>query len=53
MDLRENENMFINENENEMHVSEIVIEEDVIRSKENVCIQIENNKLEGNEVGSM
>ncbi len=41
---RENENMFINENESEIHVSEIVIEEDVIRSKENVDIQIEITK---------
>jgi hypothetical protein len=36
--------MFINENESEIHVSEIVIEEDVIRSKENVDIQIEITK---------
>jgi hypothetical protein len=33
MELRENENMFINENENEIHVNEIVIKEDVIGSK--------------------
>jgi hypothetical protein len=50
MESRENENMFINENE--IHVSEIVIEEDVIKTKENVGIQIENNKIEGNEEGS-
>ncbi len=39
MDLNENENMFISENENVLNVNEIVIEEDVKRSKENSNFQ--------------
>jgi hypothetical protein len=35
MDSNENENMIINENENELHVNEIIIEKDVARIKEN------------------
>jgi hypothetical protein len=35
MDSNENENMIINENENELHVNEIIIENDVARIKEN------------------
>jgi len=40
MDLNKNENMFISENENLLNVNEIVIEEDVKRSKENSNFQI-------------
>jgi hypothetical protein len=39
MDLNENENMLISENENVVNVNEIVIEEDVKRSKENAIFQ--------------
>jgi hypothetical protein len=39
MDLNENENMIISENENVLNVNEIVIEEDVKRSKENATFQ--------------
>jgi hypothetical protein len=39
MDLNENENRLISENENVLNVNEIVIEEDVKRSKENAIFQ--------------
>ncbi len=47
MDSSENENMIMNENE--LNDNEIIIEEDVERSKENASFPKEINKLEENE----
>ncbi len=47
MDLSENENMITNENE--LNDNEIIIEEDMERSKENASFPKEINKLEKNE----
>jgi hypothetical protein len=47
MDSSENENMIMNENE--LNDNEIIIEEDVERSKENACFHEKINKLEENE----
>jgi hypothetical protein len=47
MDSNEIENMIMNENE--LNDNEIIIEEDVERSKENASFQKEINKLEENE----
>ncbi len=45
--------MDLSENENVLNVNEIVIEEDVKRSKENANFQTQNNRTKGDEGKNM